>query len=70
MISLDFPSGSGYPGGVEAAATLTLALPKEGLRSVRPLYVADLGLPEALWNRMGLRVGPVFASGRILSLAD
>ena len=67
-VSLDFPSGHGFPGGVEAVATLTLALPKEGLSDVRPLYLADLGLPAELWTRMGLDVGPVFAYGRIVEI--
>ena len=53
-VSLDFPSGHGFPGGVDAGATLTLALPKEGLRAITPLYLADLGLPSALWTHMGL----------------
>ena len=66
VVSLDFPSGMGFPGGLEAHATLTLALPKEGLRELRPLYIADLGLPAALWRRMGLDVGPIFAGGRIV----
>jgi NAD(P)H-hydrate epimerase len=66
VVSLDFPSGRGFPGGVESHATLTLALPKEGLRDLRPLFVADLGLPSALWRRMGLDVGPIFAEGRIV----
>ncbi len=64
-VSLDFPSGHGFPGGVVADATLTLALPKEGLRSIAPLYLADLGLPTALWARMGLVVAPLFGAGRI-----
>ena len=67
-VSLDFPSGHGFPGGVDAEATLTLALPKEGLRSITPLYLADLGLPSALWARMGLVVPPLFADGRILQI--
>ena len=71
VVSLDFPSGHGFPGGVAAAATLTLALPKEGLRGVRPLYLADLGLPPGLWAwpTLGLDVGPVFAPGRIVEIA-
>ncbi|MEN8235548.1 MAG: NAD(P)H-hydrate epimerase [Actinomycetota bacterium] len=68
VISLDFPSGHGYPGAMEPRATLTLALPKEGLRNVRPLYVADLGLPRALWSRMGLDVGPLFGSSRYVEV--
>jgi NAD(P)H-hydrate epimerase len=67
-VSLDFPSGYGFAGGVEADATLTLALPKEGLRPITPLYLADLGLPPALWARMALNVPAVFGDGRILRL--
>lgn len=68
VVSLDFPSGHGQPSGVDPDATLTLALPKEGLRPIRPLYLADLGLPSALWKRMDLEVDPVFASGGIVEL--
>ena len=70
VVSLDFPSGYGHPGGIAAEATLTLALPKEGLRGVRPLYLADLGLPPELWSwpTLGLAVGPVFAAGRIVEI--
>ena len=67
-ISLDFPSGHGQTGAVEPAATLTLALPKEGLRDVRPLYLADLGLPRTLWAAMGHDVGPVFKAGRVVEI--
>lgn len=67
-ISLDFPTGHGRD-GVSAAATLTLALPKEGLRDVTPLYLADLGLPQALWARMGLTLGPIFGTGPIVEIA-
>jgi NAD(P)H-hydrate epimerase len=70
VVSLDFPSGHGFAGGVEARATLTLALPKEGLRGIQPLYLADLGLPPELWAwpTLGLDVGPVFAGGRIVQI--
>lgn len=70
VVSLDFPSGHGFPRAVQADATLTLALPKEGLRDVRPLWLADLGLPAALWARMGIDVAPVFAGGRIARIVD
>ncbi len=67
-VSLDFPSGHGFPGAVDADATMTLALPKEGLRGIEPLYLADLGLPASLWMRMGLDVPPVFADARVVQL--
>lgn len=66
VIALDFPSGHGAPGAVVPDATLTLALPKKALRGVEPIYLADLGLPAALWKRMGLAVGPLFNEGSIL----
>ncbi len=66
VVALDFPSGHGAEGAVDADATLTLALPKEGLRDLRHLFVADLGLPPELWARMGLEVGPVFTTGGIV----
>ena len=57
-----------------ATATLTLALPKPALlrgpgatRSGR-LYLADLGLPASLYAGMGIDVGALFATGRIVGL--
>jgi len=66
VISLDFPSGLGYEGAIEPSATVTLALPKLELRDVRPLFLADLGLPDALWAAMEMEVASVFANGAIV----
>jgi NAD(P)H-hydrate epimerase len=68
VVSLDFPSGHGQSGGIDADATLTLALPKQGLRGLRPLFLGHLGLPRELWFRMGIEVGPIFAAGRIVQI--
>jgi NAD(P)H-hydrate epimerase len=70
IVSLDLPSGLGHRGAVEAAVTVTLALPKEALRATRPLLLADLGLPHALWARLGLSVGMVFAQGGLVEIVD
>ncbi len=70
VVSLDFPSGSGFAGGIDADATLTLALPKEGLRGVDPLYLATLGLPPALWARMDVHIPPLFGAGPIVQIVD
>ena len=75
ILSLDVPSGidtaSGvvYEPAIRAAATLTLALPKEGLRSeqaremVGELFLADISVPPELYAApsLGLDVGPIFA---------
>jgi NAD(P)H-hydrate epimerase len=77
-LSLDLPSGvdadtgEAAPGAISSRATMTLALPKLGLLTdagrVRRghLYLADIGLPAALYERMGLAVGTPFATGRIV----
>jgi len=80
VISLDLPSGvdadTGEAAGiaVRAMATLTLALPKRGLfRAVGRdhagrLHLGDIGLPAALYRRLGVDAGTPFASGRIVRL--
>jgi NAD(P)H-hydrate epimerase len=50
---------------------MTLALPKPGLLAAAGtgrtgrLYVADIGLPAALYAQLGIDVGSLFAAGRI-----
>ena len=83
VLALDTPSGidtttgTVYDPAIRAAATMTLALPKEGLRAdgvtqhVGELYLADIGVPPSLYAGAGLgfEVGPVFATGDIVRLA-
>ena len=81
VLSLDVPSGIDAGSGevfdpaVRATATLTLALPKNGLRaagdSVGELYLADIGVPPSLFASPSLAlppVGPIFATGEIVRL--
>lgn len=77
-ISLDVPSGLDVdrpkPAGVavNAIATLTLALAKPALLdpAARPwvgeLFLADIGVPEAVYERLGKKVGPIFSAGSLL----
>jgi NAD(P)H-hydrate epimerase len=77
-LSLDTPSGLGSTSGIVhdptvcATATMTLALPKHGLagaeRVVGELYLADIGVPPALYSRLGLEVGPLFEREEILRI--
>lgn len=76
VVSLDVPSGvdsttgSVHDPAIRATATMTLALPKKGLRSkdardyVGELYLADIGIPSQLYKRpaLGLTVGHIFAT--------
>jgi NAD(P)H-hydrate epimerase len=71
---LDTTSGSVFEPAIRATATMTLALPKEGLRSeaareyVGELYLADISVPPELYGEpaLGLDVGAVFAESDIV----
>lgn len=74
-VSLDTPSGlnvtdGSTPGAVVAAtATLTLALPKVGLRDapqVGELYIADISVPPSVYRALGVGPEPPFDRGPIL----
>jgi NAD(P)H-hydrate epimerase len=82
ILALDTPSGIDAATGkifdpaIHATATMTLALPKVGLRApgaavlVGELYLADISVPPSLYARppVGLQVGPIFAAGDVLRL--
>jgi NAD(P)H-hydrate epimerase len=82
VLSLDSPSGIDVTTGsvlepaIRATATMTLALPKEGLRTrnaepyVGELYLADISVPPELYATcLGIDVGPLFAESDVLRLA-
>ncbi len=75
VLALDVPSGldatSGKADGpvVRADRTLTLALPKTGLRDVADLHLADLGIPSAVYARLGLRYLSPFGAAASVRLA-
>jgi NAD(P)H-hydrate epimerase len=80
MLALDLPSGLDGDRGeawdptIRATETLTLALPKQGLLApaARPwvgqLYLADISVPEKVYQRLGLAVGPIFARSDIIPI--
>jgi NAD(P)H-hydrate epimerase len=82
ILALDVPSGVDAASGrifdpaVQATATMTLALPKEGLRApeakgwVGELYLADISVPPALYAEpaLGLNAGYLFAESDIIRL--
>lgn len=80
VLALDVPSGLEATTGetfdpcVRASATLTLALPKRGLLTTQgraaagTLYLADIGLPPAIYRHIGLSVAPLFARQEIVAL--
>ena len=82
VLALDVPSGLDAAAGIihepaiRTEATMTLALPKEGLRApgadrlIGDLYLADISVPLELYAEpsLGLEVGPIFARSDILLL--
>lgn len=80
ILSLDAPSGVDTGTGrvfaphVQAAATLTLALPKAGFRQPEAaaacgaLYLADIGVPSALYEFLGVQAPPLFARADTIPL--
>jgi len=82
VLALDAPSGLELASGllhephVRAEATLTLALPKHGLRdaagreAVGQLLLADISVPAAVYARLGLEFSSPFARGPIVRLVS
>lgn len=80
ILSLDAPSGVDTAEGrvfdphIQAAATLTLALPKHGFRqpaaaaACGDLYLADIGVPAALYAQLGVDLPALFARSDIVAL--
>jgi NAD(P)H-hydrate epimerase len=82
VIALDIPSGLDGDSGeandptVRAALTITLALPKVGLTKsaarqwVGDLFLADISVPELVYQRLGIRVGPIFATADVVPVSN
>ena len=82
LLALDAPSGIDTANGtvhapsISATATMTLALPKEGLRSgsakehVGELYLADISVPPKLYRNpaLDIAVGAIFAQDEVLRI--
>jgi len=82
VVALDTPSGldvtTGRPGSpaIIADATMTLALPKQGLVGaeaaplVGELYLADIGVPDWVYREMGIaqEIGVLFADSDIVQV--
>lgn len=79
VLALDTPSGLELTTGrigspcVTADATLTLALPKAGLRRapqvVGRLFAADITVPPSVYERLGVAVTAPFAADAIVRVA-
>jgi len=75
VVSLDLPSGldptTGKKGEptVKADYVLTLALPKTGLKKMKQVYLANLGIPQQLYKDMKINIGNLFEEGDIVRIS-
>jgi len=79
ILALDTPSGLDTTTGrigdpcVRATATMTLALPKQGLYAspevVGDLYLADISVPPRAYRAFGLEVGDLFGGKWVVSVS-
>ena len=79
VLSLDVPSGLDASGNhsdgprVSAAATMTLCLPKTGLRAastIGDLFLADISVPASAIARVTDGPAPPFHLGRVLQVSE
>lgn len=79
VIAIDVPSGmdaddgAGADQAVRATATVTLAAPKAGLRAqavVGRVFLADIGMPHALFPAAGPALQALFAHGDLVELVE
>jgi NAD(P)H-hydrate epimerase len=75
VVSLDVPSGMDATTGdthgirVHPDRTVTLALPKTGLDAVEgALYLADIGIPATVYERLDIEYEPPFGDGDCVEL--
>lgn len=82
VISLDVPSGFDATAGealktsIRAHTTMTLALPKVGLlkagakQFVGTLFLADIGVPDAVYRSLGISTKSIFSADTLLQVEN
>ena len=79
IVSIDVPSGIdadtgvGAENAVRAAATVTLAAPKAGLRRAQNsgrVFVADIGIPATLFSAERTEIEAIYRAGSLVELSD
>jgi len=76
IVSLDIPTGIDSTTGkkynpyVKADYTLTLALPKIGLKKakIKNVYLANIGIPNSVYRKLKIKVGNYFSKKDIIKV--
>jgi len=72
IVSLDVPTGLDTSTGklnepyVKANYTLTLALPKVGLEKIKGVFLANVGIPNSVYKKLGIKVENYFSKEDIV----
>jgi len=77
VVSIDVPtgvdanSGKGFDPHVEADTVITLAFPKKGLEEIdAEIYVADISIPDEVYERFGVEVDGYFEEKSLIRLSQ
>ncbi len=74
IISFDLPSGfdpdnkADYEPAIAADYTLTLAMPKIVLKDMKNVYLVNIGIPNELYNEMGITIENYFSDDDVAAL--
>ena len=74
VVSFDLPSGMDpYTGkmknpAIKAHYTLTLALPKTGLKKLKNVYLANLGIPNKVYSDLGIKIENYFSDKEVIKI--
>ncbi|MFC1506705.1 NAD(P)H-hydrate epimerase [Thermoproteota archaeon] len=72
IVSLDIPSGIDpntgeiYDPAIDADYTVTLALPKTGLRKLKTVYLANIGIPNEVYRDFNINIEDYFKKEDII----
>ncbi len=74
IIALDLASGvdpntgKKYEPYIKADYTLTLALPKKGLKKTKNLFLVNIGIPKKVYSDLGIKVGDYFKKKEVIKV--
>ncbi len=76
IISLDIPSGINPDNGekyspyIQADYTLTLALPKIGLKKIKKVFLVNIGIPNKIYLDIGIKIKNYFKNKDIIKIKE
>lgn len=75
IVSFDIPSGMNPNSGkcykpcIDSDYVLTLALPKKGMKNLKNVYLGSLGIPNHLYESIGIKVRNIFEKDDVVKVS-